>query len=88
MAECIYTKEYNQVARRTVGKTVVSAIFSGYHSPRTRKILIDGNQRMRELEAFAKAIINTESNLFWRAAVNYLGKKVDDAISSPEWYKI
>jgi len=79
MAECIYTAEYNQVARRTARKTRFYAFLCGFDSSITRKVLEEGSTEMKRLEALAGNIIKTEDNLNRCAVIRYLQGRADDA---------
>lgn len=77
MAVCVYTKLYGDVARGVIGRTLARAVFSGFSSPKTRHVFNKGKRTLEEMEGFGNHLQMDERNIFWRAAVNYLGKKIE-----------
>jgi len=79
MAVCVYNRAYGDVARGVVGRTLARAVFSGFSSPKTRRVLNQGKSALEEMEGFGNHVEMNERNTFWKAAVNYLGRKIDDS---------
>lgn len=76
MAVCVYTHAYRDVAIGTILRTLGNGIAHGFHAPRTRKAFEEGKRTLENFESFGK-VITTPTNLNLRAAVNYLGKKIE-----------
>jgi len=88
MAVCVYNQAYGDVARGVVGRTLARAVFSGFSSPKTRRVLNQGKSALEEMECFGNHLEMNERNSFWKAAVSYFGRKVEESPLNAQTYRI